>query len=207
MTPTDPRCPDCGSLVRAGMGWCTLCHADLRTEQEKEAARVESSLALVASGAGLPAPPVGENASSAQSATDASTLSVAATPGVDSSAMAGPGRGRHARATATSGDQMPADGPGPGELELAGVELSAEDRAAATAAESEAKLAELRASGIDVDGMLAMLAADRGNDALTGFVKDRLDSKGSRAIAILVASAALTSLGILVMFALGSIVH
>lgn len=76
--------------------------------------------------------------------------------------------------------------------------------AVASAAETEAKLHELLEAGIDVDAMLQVLAADKGADPLTGFVNDRLGSKGSRAIAIIVASTALTSLGILIMWALGT---
>jgi hypothetical protein len=38
---TDRRCPECGSLARPDAGWCSLCHADLRSEEEKAAARPE----------------------------------------------------------------------------------------------------------------------------------------------------------------------
>jgi len=194
--PTDARCPDCGSLVRDQMAWCTLCHADLRSPEDKEAARLESALVLAAgSGARDGAPPG------------------LADPGFDLLDVAGtsvaPSRGRHARPS-TAADLPAVLALAPAAPTAATTDLSAPaaDAAAATAAaaaESEAKLAELREAGIDVDGMLAMLAADKAHDPLTEFVNDRLGSKGSRAIVILVASAALTSVGILVMFVLGSV--
>jgi hypothetical protein len=182
VTPTDTRCPDCGSLVRAGMSWCTLCHADLRSEEEKEAARLEPSLLLVPGGA--------DDLALTQSALTQSALAQSAL------AQSVPTRGRHARPSPTPAAELP--------LALVAAPGTAADPDG-PAAESEAKLAELREAGIDVEGMLQMLAADKGSDPLTGFVKERLGSKGSRAIAILLASAALTSLGILLMFVLGSI--
>ena len=200
--PTDARCPDCGSLVRDQMAWCTLCHADLRSPEEKEAARLESALVLAAGGAAR-----------------AGAVPVPADTGQDLSAAPASGspspRGRHARPSSTvtlpavlalapTAAARTADASGPA-TDPATVAAASAAASAAAAAESEAKLAELREAGIDVDGMLQMLAADKAHDPLTGFVNDRLGSKGSRAIVILVASAVLTSLGILVMFVLGSV--
>lgn len=206
MTPTDTRCPDCGSLVRPGMSWCTLCHADLRSEEEKEAARLESSLLLVPSGATVTA---GDDGIADDFATPTARSLAGSVPGAGNAL---PSRGRHARPSATPAMELPPaliGTPGTPETatapEGASAQLSAEAVAAAAAAESEAKLAELRQAGIDVDGMLQMLAADKGSDPLTGFVTERLGSKGSRAVAILIASVALTSIGILVMFVLGSV--
>jgi hypothetical protein len=177
------------------MSWCTLCHADLRSEEEKQAAMPEQALLLVPAAAAAEEQGVPQ----AAQATDHPVVS----------------RGRHARAAAPVADgSVPAalatapSRPG-ATLDPAGVaalpDLSSDQVAAALNAETEAKLAELREAGIDVDGMLQVLAADKDRDPLTGFVQQRLGSKGSRAIAILVASATLTALGILVMFALGSI--
>jgi len=204
VTTADPRCPDCGSLVRTGMSWCTLCHADLRSQEEKDAARLESSLLLVAGGAQdtQDGAEVQELVSAHLGATSA-----AAGPTATAAAPTGPPRGRHARASAPLATGVPLTSGEAGPAQAPTADLSFDAIAAATAAESEAKLAELREAGIDVDGMLAMLAADRGHDPLAGFVSERLGSKGSRAIVILVASAALTSIGVLVMFALGSIIH
>jgi hypothetical protein len=195
--PTDARCPDCGSLVRDGMAWCTLCHADLRSPEEKEAARLESSLVLVSGtgGIGSSGPAADEQLPAAADPADAAPVS---------------SRGRHARPSSTT--QLPAVlavAPPAAAAALTHPAASSLDAlqaaTAAAAAESEAKLAELRQAGIDVDGMFQMLAADKSADPLTGFVQQRLGSKGSRAVAILVASAALTSLGILVMYVLGSV--
>jgi len=192
--PTDARCPDCGSLVRDQMAWCTLCHADLRSPEEKEAARLESALVLAAGGAAragaVPVP-----ADTGQDLPD--------TPASGSPSP----RGRHARppSTVTLPAALTLAPTAAARTAAATVAAASSAAAAAAAAESEAKLAELREAGIDVDGMLQMLAADKAHDPLTGFVNDRLGSKGSRAIVILVASAVLTSLGILVMFVLGSV--
>jgi len=34
---TDARCPQCSAVVRAGSSWCTLCHADLRSAEQRAA--------------------------------------------------------------------------------------------------------------------------------------------------------------------------
>lgn len=184
MTTTELRCAECGSLVRAGDQWCSLCHADLRSDEEKEAARLEAEQ-LASAGITLPT----------DALVDASTNTVGA--------AAAP-RGRHARPsvevgvaahrpTLTAAPATSADLPG----------LTASVSTIATAAETEEKLAELKEAGVDVDGMLQMLASSSVGGPLDGLI-DRVSSKGSRAIVVIVASTVLTALGIGLMFLLGS---
>jgi hypothetical protein len=189
VTTTQARCPDCSSLVRPGMAWCTLCHADLRSDEEKAAAAAEASLVLAHSGG-------------AESAEQADAADGTDAPQVTQAPVAS--RGRHAR-PAPEAEAMPAVlAKLPAKLPADRIELDADAAAVATAAETDAKLAELQAAGIDVDSMLAMLAIDKPRDPVTTFVEQRLSTKGSRAIAIIVASTTLTALCILVMFALGT---
>jgi hypothetical protein len=188
VTTTQTRCPECSSLVRPGMAWCTLCHADLRSEEEREAARAEADLVLAHSGA---------------SADEEDSALV-----TDTAPQAAPvaSRGRHARpgpAVVAPPAALPAATAGRTDVEL-DPDAAAAATAAATAAETDAKLAELQAAGIDVESMIAMLAIDRRSDPVSTFVEQRLSTKGSRAIAIIVASVTLTSLGILSMYVLGT---
>ncbi len=38
MTTGFLRCPHCSSAIRPGAAWCSLCHADLRSDEERAAA-------------------------------------------------------------------------------------------------------------------------------------------------------------------------
>ena len=196
MTTTPLRCPDCSSLVRAGSPWCSLCHADVRSDEEKEAARAETALL--------------------ESAVDPTVL-VALATGVEATATAAEApRGRHARPSTLPLTALPlaADGPSragatalataPGRRADTVADPTADDGGPATSTETEDKIAELKQAGVDVDGMLQMLASTSGTDPLNGLV-ERLSSKGSRAVAVLVAAAALTVIGIALMFVLGTV--
>ncbi len=173
------------------MAWCTLCHADVRSDEEKEAARLEAEQ-ISAAGIMLPAELVLSPAESLVAAT--------------------PPRGKHARPSTLSSlaalpapgalpaDAVPARAAGAVDVDVAELDAPA---GPSTSAETELKLAELRQAGIDVDGMLAMLSSGASADPLHGLV-DRLSSKGSRAIAVIVASTALTAVIFGLMFLLGS---
>jgi hypothetical protein len=181
VTTTELRCPECGSLVRAGVSWCSLCHADLRSDEEKEAARLEAEKLA---GAGISVP----------------GALVVDSPAEQVRAGA-PTRGRHARPSTspTATLEHPAPRTAPAAAAESG-ELTA--TAPVPEAETEQKLAELQQAGIDVDGMLEMLASSTSADPLHGLV-DRISSKGSRAIAVIIASTALTAIGLGLMFVLG----
>jgi hypothetical protein len=174
------------------MAWCTLCHADVRSDEEKEAARLEAEQI---SGAGIMLP-----------------AELVLSP-AESLVAAAPPRGKHARpSTLSSLAALPAPAALPADAVLAraagagSVDVAELDAPAgpSTSAETEQKLAELRQAGIDVDGMLAMLSSSASADPLHGLV-DRLSSKGSRAIAVIVASTALTAVIFGLMFLLGSL--
>jgi hypothetical protein len=189
VTTSDLRCPECGSLVRGGISWCTLCHADLRSDEEKEAARLEAD----------------KNSGVASSSAAAALVLDEALDPVG--AMAAPARGRHARpgavaepvALAVAGRLAAA----PAAAKPAAVEPTTET-SPATSGETIEKLAELKDAGIDVDEMLHMLATSSSGGFVDGLIA-RLSTKGSRAVAVVVGMACLTSLGLLLMFTLGSI--
>lgn len=185
---TERRCPECSSLVRPDAEWCSLCHADLRTEEQRAAAR--------------PAPEWVEPAVDP----DPSPSPAAAAPDrtAELAAVAAP-RGRHARpAGSTDGAQPadPADGaqpvPGPVPARPA-VGLGS---TSAMSADADAALAK---AGVDVQSMLSLLAAGE-PDALSP-ITGRLSSKGSRAVAAAVATVALIAVAILTMFVIGSFIH
>lgn len=189
MTTSDLRCPECGSLVRGGISWCTLCHADLRSDEEKEAARLEADRLA---GVALPSALVLDDATDARDKVGA---------------MTAPPRGRHARpgtvtdpVAAVVASRLAAK---PSTAKPAALEPTAEP-GPATSDETIEKLAELKDAGIDVDEMLHMLATSSSGGFVDRMI-DRLSTKGSRAIAVVVGIAFLTSLGLLLMFTLGSI--
>ena len=187
MTTTSLRCPECSSLVRAGSPWCSLCHADVRSDEEKEAARAEAALleAAVDSPAREPAPTTVEAAGAGAEAPRGRHARPSTLPlKVDSPAAAG----TTALATAPDSSSAPA----------------AESDGAAMSNETEDKIAELKQAGVDVDGMLQMLASTSGTDPLNGLA-ERLSLKGSRAVAVLVAAATLTAIGLGLMFLLGTL--
>lgn len=193
MTTTPLRCPECSSLVRAGSPWCSLCHADVRSDEEKAAALAETALleAAVESPvrepvpAGIEAAGAGAEAPRGRHARP-STLPLSAHTATNSSAAAA---GSTALATAPGSSSAPV----------------AETDGAVTSTETEDKIAELKQAGVDVDGMLQLLASTSGTDPLNGLV-ERLSSKGSRAVAVLVAAAALTAIGLGLMFLLGTFI-
>lgn len=183
------------------MAWCTLCHADVRSEEEKEAARLEAEQI---SGAGimLPAELVLSPAESLVAAAPprgkhARPSTLSSLPALPAPA-APPALGRLA---ALAGNGVPARVAGAGSVDVDELDAPA---GPSTSVETEQKLAELREAGIDVDGMLAMLSSSASADPLHGLV-DRLSSKGSRAIAVIVASTALTAVIFGLMFLLGSV--
>ena len=208
MTTTDLRCPECSSLVRAGMSWCSLCHADVRSEEEKEAARAEAAL-LVGSGVTLSDGTVSDGTLSDGTLSDGTlsdgTLSDVAVHDVTSELAIVdhespvPTRGRHARPSAVSHEPVPIR-----PVEPVATGESAGVAGPATSAETQHKLEELKAAGIDVDEMLHMLASDDDSGPLKGLV-DRISSKGSRAIAVMIGATVLTVIGFGLMFVLGSI--
>ena len=190
MTTTPLRCPECSSLVRAGSPWCSLCHADVRSDEEKAAALAETALLEAAVESPLHEPvPAGVEAAGAGAQAPRgrharpSTLPLSAHSATSSAAAAG----STALATAPGSSSAPV----------------AESDGPASSTETEDKIAELKQAGVDVDGMLQLLASTSGTDPLNGLV-ERLSSKGSRAVAVLVAAAALTAIGIGLMFLLGT---
>lgn len=192
MTTTPLRCPECSSLVRAGSPWCSLCHADVRSDEEKAAALAETALLEAAVESPLHEPvPAGVEAAGAGAQAPRgrharpSTLPLSAHSATSSAAAAG----STALATAPGSSSAPV----------------AESDGPASSTETEDKIAELKQAGVDVDGMLQLLASTSGTDPLNGLV-ERLSSKGSRAVAVLVAAAALTAIGIGLMFLLGTFI-
>lgn len=192
MTTTPLRCPECSSLVSAGSPWCSLCHADVRSDEEKAAALAETALLEAAVESPLREPvPAGVEAAGAGAQAPRgrharpSTLPLNAHSATNSAAAAG----STALATAPGSSSAPV----------------AESDGPASSTETEDKIAELKQAGVDVDGMLQLLASTSGTDPLNGLV-ERLSSKGSRAVAVLVAAAALTAIGIGLMFLLGTFI-
>ena len=183
MTTTPLRCPECTSLVRAGSPWCSLCHADVRSDEDKAAALAETALLEAAVEPPVREPvPAGAEAPRGRHARP-SNLPLSAHSATNSATAAG----STALATAPGSSSAPV----------------AESDGAVTSTETEDKIAELKQAGVDVDGMLQLLASTSGTDPLNGLV-ERLSSKGSRAVAVLVAAAALTAIGIGMMFLLGT---
>ena len=199
---TDLRCPGCGSLVRPEAGWCSLCHEDLRSEEDKAAAlRVEEWATVPA------APDQGTDWDAELSALaadpDEGPAVLRGDPGVrgdpgshePSAEVPVPVRGRHAKPAQSAPVPLDhsatptADAPG---TAGAGTDLSEVDLVLAKA-------------GIDVRGMLELLAANE--PPPLGPLSGRLVTKSQRTIAILVAALALTAAGLLVMFVLGLFVH
>ena len=136
VTTTELRCPECGSLVRAGVSWCSLCHADVRSDEEKEAARLEAE--QLAS-AGIPRRQA--DARSTRRPTRSSSLR------------------RPAGAPRRLPSAVPPSTPTRSVAALTPDEAGPDS--AETSAETEEKLAELRQAGVDVDGMLQMLAVEQ----------------------------------------------
>jgi hypothetical protein len=211
---TDLRCPACGSLVRPGAGWCSLCHEDLRSEEEKAAAvRVPEWATVPASPeqgtdwaaelAALAADPQDGGAVAPGDPADPADWAGKA-PGADpqpqGSPLQLPVRGRHARVTELATSPAPPSVPHPGDAPTAAPRATAE----AGTDPSDADLV-LAKAGIDIRGMLEVLAANE--PPPLGPLSDRLATKGQRAIAVPVAVVALTAAALLVMFVLGLFVH
>jgi hypothetical protein len=185
---TGTRCPACGSMVRPDASWCSLCHADLRSEEEKAAARPPEPWLdeSVEAPVWAPAPQQVEPVSDP----------VAAAVTAGTTATEAERRGRHARpaeavpraAAAVSTDEH----------------VAPPETAAASAVASNADAA-LAKAGVDVEAMMSLLAADRSMPlpSLSG----RLASKGNRAIAAVIAAVGLIAVGIVVMTLLGLLVH
>ncbi len=139
--PTGSRCPSCGSLRRPNADWCSLCHADLRSEEEKAAARPvreepEQPHELVD-----PAAVSGTDRDATDWAAELAALSVTTAP-----------RGRHARPPAPAAEpSLP--------ITRRGMPAPASTTPASPVAESrvDAVLAE---AGVDVQALLARLAAE-----------------------------------------------
>jgi hypothetical protein len=198
VTTTDLRCPECSSLVRAGMSWCSLCHADVRSEEEKEAARAEAAL-LVGSGVTVSDVTLSDVTLSDVTLSDVAVHDVTSELAIVDHESPAPTRGRHARPSAVSHEPVPIR-----PVEPVATGESAGVAGPATSAETQHKLEELKAAGIDVDEMLHMLASDDDSGPLKGLV-DRISSKGSRAIAVMIGATVLTVIGFGLMFVLGSI--
>jgi hypothetical protein len=149
---TEPRCPACGSLVRPGADWCSLCHADLRPAPERTP---EPALVDVAP---VEAAPV---ESHAVHAAPAGPLAVDAVQDEVSTAVGGPRRGRHARATV----EEHASGASPADVALAQAGIDAGTVAAMLAADGSRPLAS--AADRIADRQHRLLAVVGGMAALT----------------------------------------
>jgi hypothetical protein len=186
--------------------WCSLCHADLRPEEEREAARLAADSARQAaegrlSGTG----PAADGSDGPDGSDRVADLLVGVGSGggagvdVEGAPVAAPRRGgRHARPSPVPVDPAgPAPQPAPGRAAA----VPATDPTGATDT-TEADRA-LRAAGVDVAGMLELLAADqdRSWDALTG----RMSNKGQRTLYVCGAVVLLTAAGLLALFVLGTI--
>jgi hypothetical protein len=190
---TGTRCPACGSMVRPDASWCSLCHADLRSEEEKAAARPpEPWLDDPA-----PAPDWANVAPSTELPTAADVTVVADAAEVNS-------RGRHARPaseTAVTTTPAPTNEPQPAAASTTTVpELSGQSTVSTPNPD-----AVLTKAGVDVDAMMSLLAADQ-SKPLTP-LSSRLTNKGNRAIAAIIAAVALICLGIVAMTLAGLVVH
>ncbi len=178
---TERRCPGCSSLVRPDAAWCSLCHADLRSAEEKAAALPESEP--------VEALPALDPVRSPDPTGWADELAAAAAPGP---------RGRHARPGAPADPPVVVQAPGP----FGARGVMATGATASTVTDADAALAK---AGVDVQSMLSLLAA--GEPDPLAPITGRLSSKGSRAVAATLATVALIVVGILTMFVLGSFVH
>jgi len=182
-------------MVRPDASWCSLCHADLRSDEEKAAAR--SSVPAWGEEAG-PDP-------ASWAPTELLTArTAAATPTeAEVETEVEERRGRHARHAAPVGTAPAGTAPvatAPVGAEPGGIGLPAAGSVGGS--DPDAVLAKV---GVDVDAMMSLLASDQ-SKALTP-LSSRLSSKGNRAIAVLVAAGALTAGGILLMTVLGLFVH
>ncbi len=203
---TDLRCTACGSLVRPGAGWCSLCHEDLRSEEEQAAARAQARPweAEVAEAEAAEAEAAGDEAAGIESA----RTETAGTETADETVTVAAGSGRHRRhaaAAAAGTGTATATAPRP---DIAPADASAEATAsqpATLASASLASLASLADAGIDVDGMLELLAANEPHPL--GPLHEKLADKTTRIVAVLVAVSVLTGLSLLIMFLLGSRMH
>jgi hypothetical protein len=196
-------------MVRPDASWCSLCHADLRSEEEKAAARppepwLDEPAAEVPTWvqAADPAPdhvPVAATTGiTSAEMTSADTASAAMT---SADMAAAERRGRHARPSAGPSGEPQTVVP----VGAASPVAAAESSPVATDVSGPSPDAVLTKAGIDVEAMMSLLAADQTKPlpSLSG----RLASKGNRAIAAVVAVVALTAVGIVVMTLLGLFVH
>jgi hypothetical protein len=196
---TGTRCPACGSMARPDASWCSLCHADLRSEEEKAAARPPEPWVdeTVEAPEWVHAPTSdvvdGPDATSTVSTTDATD----GTDATDEAALAAERRGRHARPSDGTALAITPD------VTMAGA-VATMPGAPAPSGPTAADVALIKA-GVDVDAMMSLLAADQSKPlpALSG----RLANKGNRALAAVVAVVTLTALGVLAMTLLGLFVH
>jgi len=202
---TGTRCPACGSMVRPGSSWCSLCHADLRSEEEKAAARppepwlddtVEAPLwapaprsAVVDDGA--PGPTYATAPEPAGWATETVTATTTETESATER------RGRHARPA----EAAPTSASSGSTIDHAAGPASA----GSTAVAGPSADAVLTEAGVDVQAMMSLLAADQTTPlpSLSG----RLAYKGNRAIAAVLAAVGLIVVGVVVMTVLGLLVH
>ncbi len=205
---TGTRCPDCGSMVRPDSSWCSLCHADLRSEEERAAARppvpswAEELVPETPVWASTAAPPVAPEVAPATAPTAEPARDVA-----DGSAH----RGRHARPAAETGavstlpSTLASTLPSTVQSTVEPSEQSPVEPARVPVAIGSDADSALAKAGVDVEAMMSLLAADQ-SKPLTP-LSSRLSSKGNRAIAVLVAVAVLTAGGILLMSVLGLFLH
>lgn len=181
-------------MVRPDAAWCSLCHADLRTQEERAAARP-------------PEPWVADVVEEVPAWASGSAAAAGAAPADLAADLAlAERRGRHARqAPAASAVTDPAAGrtadPQPAAVQ-ATAELATVGSPVLGLPDPDAVLAH---AGVDVEAMMSLLAAAQTKPLAP--ISGRLASKGSRAIAAVVAVVALTALGILVMSVLGLFVH
>ena len=193
---TGTRCPACGCMVRPDAGWCSLCHADLRSEEEKAAARPPEPW----SDETVEAPAWAHVPSSAL-ADDPSTASTA--DAAAAAALAADRRGRHARPSEQAPEPSGHDvRTAPDVTSALGVTTTHDVARSAVVTSADAALIK---AGVDVDAMMSLLAADQAKPlpALSG----RLANKGNRAIAAVLAVVTLTAVGVVVMTVLGMFLH
>jgi hypothetical protein len=199
------RCPQCAALVRPDQAWCSLCHANLRPvsvgvtdeaeEADEAAGGADSGRAVdVATGGDVPG---FEDAVAAQSAV---------------TGPAGGRHGRHSRAHAVdAGRALPSldhdsDGRAEAAAGLAGTTTTNAGLSDATGDFGHATVdTELALAGVDVDGMLAMLASE--DDAKLRGLVGKLESKSTRVLVVVLATVAVTGVVVGLMFLFGSLLH